>query len=205
MATAKKRLRGHDVSGPIQDKIRGLALARGWAAIQIREELFKDVPEAARPSLRTVQRIVKEVAPSTPSEVWTFADAAPDEPPVVMPVLNALTTSSNLATVSRAEVAWLMDIHRAAADLHPLAKWLLARTLVLGEGRRPPDVLASDWTASVNCFLAFAPWRSAKARRAYQQATRSGNLPCSKAINVMPDGWSVRVTDAASGHQTVLG
>ncbi len=189
MATTAKRRRRRNLPGDVEDQIRHFALIE-WSPKQIHEKVTRKIAPEDQPSLRTVQRIVAEMTPSSADTPWEFTEATGEDGTLVMGVLNDLVRQGGHWTrsVSRAEVRWIVLIRRAAPDLPASDTWTLAKLLVLTENPKPPPFLGDDWVTSVNFFLIYAPWRSAVARAAYARAAESGWIPCSQWIGLHREG-----------------
>jgi hypothetical protein len=189
VTTAATRRRRRDLPGDVEDEVRKLALG-DWSPPQIHLEVKRRFPKALLPSLRTVQRMVKEMTPSGPDEPWDFREASSETGPAIMAVIREVIdrTEGRESTVSKATAAWVGHISRVAPDLHPWSKYVLSRNLVLAEQPEPPAHLADEWPAAVSAFLAFAPWRSRSNRERYERAARHGDLPGLYEISVGDDG-----------------
>lgn len=76
------------------------------------------------PSLRTAQRMAREVRPASPGERWSFAHADPDEARLILPVLAVV--AEGYGSLSRETAAWLVRVRIAAPDLTPRDAFLWA-------------------------------------------------------------------------------
>jgi hypothetical protein len=112
------------VDADLEDELRAL-LALGTSPARAIDRLSSNEAYRGRlPSLRTVQRIAREVRPSSSGERWSFAAADPEEARLVLPVLAAV--GEGYGTFSRGTVAWLVRIRIAAPELGPRDAFLWA-------------------------------------------------------------------------------
>lgn len=91
------------------------ALERLAASPKYRERL---------PSLRTAQRMAREVRPAQPGERWSFTHAEPDEARLVLPVLAAV--GEGYGSLSRETAEWVVRVRRAAPEMEPYAAFVWA-------------------------------------------------------------------------------
>lgn len=172
-----KRIRVRTIAPDVLERIVELGIGRGIAGTEVHRRLQDDQRYTARlPSLRTVQDIIRQHTPRATSAAWVLADVdeptdmtdtGPDEIPFVMDVLAAVIaiTSGRQNTISLAEVKWVVKLHRAAPDLPRWGVYRLARRYLLCQER-------NEFTADLDAFLAFAPWRSQKRWELYLRGVR---------------------------------
>jgi hypothetical protein len=169
----------------VYEAIRELAQERGWSASQIYRHLeneAKDDPaQLGRvPTLRTVQRIVRDLVPADPSDRWTLAES---DLHAIRPVLDALgvviaDSGGHVRSITRQFADWVVRIHRAAPDLDAWEIVWLARGYQQEIGLdRPTDYL--------DAFLALAPWRSGYGYRRWLKVEQSWIWPSTAPRRVL--------------------
>lgn len=117
-------------------------------------EIHKLLPEAERPTVRTVYRMIDDATPPDPSGSWKPLQS-PVAPSLVLPVLARVVevTRGRRVSLTNAEALRVETLREAVPDLPPLETYILAQAYVASEYQKidaePLDML-----------LAFAPWRS---------------------------------------------
>jgi hypothetical protein len=147
----------------VEDKVRELADEGDLDPKEIHALVREQFPGEAV-SLRTVQRKVQESrARHGPSSLWALTPGQGDAARVVLGCLAAMvrvTGNPNRGfTVRLAE--WIVAVDRVAPDLPPWSTYRLARWY---EGRTSTN----DSTRDLDLYLAMRPWRSIRARDAYE-------------------------------------
>jgi hypothetical protein len=195
--------RGWD--GPLVRRVFNLALD-GWSAAEIERELNRLVESGSLvldrvPTLRTVERWVKDVRPNHSSGRWRLDVSDGEDAAFLLAVRVAVmdVTDGRVRDLSVASVAWLRVILAVAPDLEPTAAYRLAR-LYQSRVERKQD------TGNLDAWLAFGPWRSPQAAAAYERAVERGWIEGSPVTL----NWASKVVLAASvvassGGQTSLG
>jgi len=97
-------------------------------------------PNTPRPSLRTVQDIVREFRPPDPSSKWSVAEAEGDEARLVLPVMVqiALRSKQRRLHVTNGEADWIIRVRRAVPELDPWRVYQLARMYMVMQARKQP-------------------------------------------------------------------
>ena len=148
----------------MQDEIIFLALNPDWTPAQIHRELlerqeeFKDIP-----TVRTVERIVKERRTLDASGPWSLADNDGDEIRLILEVRRVLIENfgHDVHRFSKEEAAWVLKIRRLAEDLDTYIAWIVALMY-------SSHLKAGLSTASLDDYLTFTPWRSGEESEKYQ-------------------------------------
>ena len=153
----------------VRDEIEARSSA-GMSAPEIHRVLKQSqTSESSVPTLRTIQRIVADMAPRDTSGLWT-AEHAQERPRPILDTLVAVIeqTHGRVTALTREEARWIARLDTVAPDVRPFEWWRIAR-LYLGRINR------SERTHDLDAFLAFAPWRGGEAgRRRYDNALRAG-------------------------------
>lgn len=135
------------------------------------------------PSLRTIQRLVKEMEPPDPTEEWRLADTEPEDARLVLDVLAAVTVKTRgRARLTRATAEWVIRVRRAAPTLDPFEAYLYAREYRAREERRGD-------TRDLDLYLALAPWDSEDARRDYEALLNEGITTSSQWFTMFRQVW----------------
>lgn len=163
----------------VQQKIEELAL-QGRSAAQIHRELDRQEEFWRRlPTLRTVQRVVKEITPRDSSGVWRLADSpllaerSPNsDAALIMPVLAEVIerTEGKRKHLTRSEAAWVARVRTISPTLDMWNSYMLAVAYV-----RTTELKAS--TESLDVLLAYAPWQGKGNSERYVQAVEDGRAP----------------------------
>lgn len=186
--TTHKRNRARNIPIETDEAIRAL-LGKGRTASGIHKFLERHQEELGLPGplpdVRTIQRRVKELAPADPSEPWDLLTDETGDPRLILDTLEAVIreTEGRVGTISREVAEALMRLSRAAPDLEPRQRWVLANRYV---ERRERD----ETTEDLDALLAFTPWRSDEHDDKYIQALTSGwivQAPISVRAEFMPD------------------
>lgn len=163
--------RGHRQRLPrkVEDKIRELADEGALDPKAIYGLVLDEFPGEVV-SLRTVQRKVQDSRTRHgPTAIWTLTPDQGDEARVVLGCLAALVrvTGNPYRGISVKTAKWIVVVARVAPDLPRWSIYKLARWY---EGRTSTD----DSTDDLDLYLAMRPWRSIKAREAYEVLRASG-------------------------------
>ncbi len=175
-----------------QAKVEDLALA-GHTAAQIHRQLVADgVPADERPSLRTLQRVVRTIRFEDQSGPWSLSDANGDEALLILPILRAYLnlmytqtgSSDHRLYLTKAEARWVVRLSRVASELDVFNLYRLVRAYLGRESRGQP-------TYDLDALVAYTPWddtitphggREYSMREAYQSGIREGWLPPAPAF-----------------------
>jgi len=191
MTTQKRaqRRQRRRISGEIEDRIAVLAQREPrWSAGQIYEQLLLEYDEnklkTPPPSKRTVERIVKEWRGVDLTGPWNLYTAAPEDVPLVLPVLAAVInwTQGAITSLTNGEARIIANIRSVAPDFGLVDSFLWARLY-----RR--RIENNEPTDDFDAYLSYAPWRNAERHGAYQRAVMLGWVrPVPRAFIVNDDG-----------------
>lgn len=119
------------------------------------------------PSLKTVQRILREDMPDL-GDPWSL-DPDDPVPPALLEVLALLVQQSRgkRRSLTRREVRWLRAVHAAAPDLPPWTMFELAHEYMLAEDQE-------GGADGLDAILAFAPWRDTEHCEAFLKVVNEG-------------------------------
>lgn len=126
--------------------------------------------EGKIPTMRTVQRLLKDVVVKEDPHPWDWQDSS--DPQFMLEVLAqvVLRTEGWRQHLSASEAQQLEVIHHASSDIPPFLAYLLARYLMSEtDGGGPRHDI-------VGLALAFAPWRSEYAFSVYLTALAGETL-----------------------------
>ena len=162
---------GKRLDPDVREAIELLA-ALGWNAPKIDRVLGGTSFADRMPDLRTLQRYVQRVRQrSGPDEPWQRTEMAGDDARLVLETLGAIIRDTGEGwTFTRAQAKWVLWVRQVVPDLDPMNAWLAALHYLARERSSAPDYVNLD------AFLAFAPWRSEKARSAYDDAVKAGGI-----------------------------
>ncbi|MDA0265152.1 MAG: hypothetical protein O3A93_13930 [Chloroflexi bacterium] len=176
----------------IQDVIEGLA-AINWTPAQIHRELSKRQElKPPLPTLRTVQRIVKEATPKDPSGPWNLAKSDTEHSRIILDLIAYLInrTEGRIHSITEKEAEWYVKVHFAAPDLEISSAWLLTRTYM----RRSEGYSSTE---AMDAYLALKPWASKELQDGYSNFVKQNpNLRYSS------DPWSLGKD--SSGSMTAI-
>lgn len=113
------------------------------------------------PTLRTIQRLVRELSAADPGDRWRLTPDEP-EPALLLGIVAASGAEGWRLPLTVREAAWIRLVHRAAPELGPIATRTVARLYLAAEGREQP-------TAALDLALAIAPWHGHEERARYEQ------------------------------------
>lgn len=175
MTTYKKPKRRTDIE--VQARIEELVLMRRTPS-QICQALESDpaIKPDRLPTLRTIERIVKDLAPDDGTGPWKLGDSGPEDTTIVLRTIAALALGSEKHSriyepLTRREAEWVVRVARAAPDLPPgWPVWRLARMYLGHEQRNMP-------TRPVDFYVAMAPWRGERERVTYLEAIAEAGIP----------------------------
>lgn len=142
-------------------------LIRGQTPAQVERGMLREPEFAGRmPTLRTIQRIGRDLTPEDASQAWRLTPDFPGWPlfweaVTALWVIDASLRDGWLVPLTVREARWAGLIHHVAADLGPLTVRHLARLFVLAEDQKQP-------TAWLEAALAVGPWRGSDERAAYE-------------------------------------
>ena len=135
---------------------------------EIHKELSKrckdgEWPLDVLPSLRTVQRILKDFECEQDKTPWTWTDGLEKEAVRfmldVVALVSMLSEGRKLA-LTEGEARWLVQLQRAMPDADPFLVWTTCRSYIFGSAK------GRD-TQGLDSFLAFAPWEDSDHFRRY--------------------------------------
>ena len=117
------------------------------------------------PSIRTVQRMVKEFRGAEPSPSSHWSDYPWEEARVLLDVLRAVDAphwqySGQIRTLTKEEADWVVKISKAAQGLQPKLVFELARTYVVWHRLG----LSTTW---IDSFLVMTPWNDKRSLENY--------------------------------------
>jgi hypothetical protein len=167
MTTNRRR-----IDGSVQAAIEEKAVDR-WTPAQIRRWLAKEpMYEGRLPTLRTVERIVRDVTPRDDSEDWSLGDTDIDNDGQVLYLIREtiLRTSGTVSWFSKALADWVFRVERVAPGLRSHAIYYLATSYLRAKQTDSP---AREYDA----FLAFRPWETSSALQRYEKAILDGWIP----------------------------
>lgn len=176
MTTQKgaQRRQRRRISGEIEDRIAVLAQREPrWSAGQIYEQLLLEYDEnklkSPPPSKRTVERIVKEWRGVDLTGPWNLYTAAPEDVPLVLPVLAAVInwTQGAITSLTNGEARIIANIRSVAPDFGLVDSFLWARLY-----RR--RIENNEPTDDFDAYLSYAPWRDENRRALYRKAVEQG-------------------------------
>lgn len=151
MATHKKRR----VRGEVYQRIQRLVDA-DWTPAQIHKTLGDDPRSHGYdtgdvPTLRSIQRIVRDLAPKDATGSWTVASAEPEEISDVLDVIAEITVRSEgrVKDVTERTASWIARLRRAVPTLRPVLVFELAKDYMRREDN-------SEDTEDLDFYLAFA-------------------------------------------------
>ena len=136
--------------GDVRVEIENLGL-RGWSATQVEERLLtQDEMRHRLPSLRTIQRILRELPKADDSGEWSLASADKADAPPVLEVLREVIeqTEGRIRTLTLKEADLISKLRSAAPALSPWRTYTVARTYIRHEAR-------GDSTEELDATLAF--------------------------------------------------
>lgn len=165
----------------IQDEIEFRAM-EGWTPIQIYEKLEmkhkNEKLEGTLPSLRTVQRVVKDVTVEDRSGTWNLSDCKGEDAKLILEVISELViqTDGKVCSLTKAEAEWIVKIRKAVPDMKLYSTWAMARLYLIQESSGLKEFQALD------NYLSFTPWRSKYHNYFYSKAISEGWIKeCSMA------------------------
>jgi hypothetical protein len=166
LATRPRRI-DLDVQAEIEDKA-----ADRWGPAQIERWLNDQEKYGDRvPTLRTIQRIAKEVTPRDKTKDWSLADTSSEEAFGVLGALREtiMRTHGTVKWFSQGLADWFVRVQSAGPGLRTHAVFFLATSYLRAQTE-------GTSTQSLDAFLAFAPWGQG-CRPAYDEAVRNGWIP----------------------------
>ena len=122
------------------------------------------------PSIRTVQRMVKEFRGEKPPPSWHWSDHQGKDARVVLDVLKAINESQwpypgEMRTLTKEEADWVVKISNVASGLVPKLVFEVARTYVVWQRLG----LSTSW---LDFFLAMTPWKDKRSLENYLEPGR---------------------------------
>ena len=144
----RKRIRGE-----AQDLIRE-CVAKSWTPKQIHEVLGERFTGSEVPSLRTVQRYVRDHAPDE-SGRWGVGDSSGEDAAAILESLAAVAEKSGgrRTTLTKLEADWIARLRTIAPERDPWDTYIDARRYISRQAR-------GDSTEDLDLRYAFRPWRS---------------------------------------------
>ncbi|MFC1938524.1 hypothetical protein ACFLWH_02615, partial [Chloroflexota bacterium] len=128
------------------------------------------------PTIRTIQRIVKEVAIPDTSGTWSVADSEGEDARLVLDILAFLISSAigilkGNFSITKREAQWIIRIRKAAPDAPDLIVWALIELYI----RRETNGITDN--ADLDGYLALTPWRDNDCFRLYKRLVAKGKIP----------------------------
>jgi hypothetical protein len=158
------------IDGEYQEKIEELAL-NNWGPAQINRELQRIFPDRpGLPTLRTIQRIVKQVRPRDTSGSWRWHDDEDPRPILDVLAVMVLRSEGRITSLTWAQVQWIRKVRKGAPDLPPETLFYCAEQYRAAEAERRD-------TSALDAFITLAPWRSKSARHWYDYAAKVAWIP----------------------------
>lgn len=153
-----KRKRRRDIKPLVESEIRDKAVFGGRTAADI----FRFLQQRAKnekwdendvPSIRTIQRVVRELKIEQEMSPWTLKDAVDEGARHLLDALKGVIMLSDgrKSVLTREEAEWVLRLRRARPEMPPLLAWMLARFYMLYEAK------GTD-TRALDAYLAFEPW-----------------------------------------------
>jgi hypothetical protein len=166
-----RRKRRRDIKPKIESEIRRKALVEGWTAADIHGFLNKEANDGAWnendvPSVRTIQRVVKDLKIQQDTSVWSpMGDVGEEDSRFILDVLRVAisVTEGRKCSFTIGESEMLLKLKRAMPDASPFVVWILLRLYMLYEAN-------GDDTLPLDTYLAYAPWRDYTSFRLYCHA-----------------------------------
>ena len=122
------------------------------------------------PSIRTVQRMVKEFRGEKPSPSWHWSDYQGEDARVILDVLKAINERTwpypgKPRMLTKEEADWVVKISKVASGLKPMLIFELARTYVVWQQLGATAI-------SLDFFLAMMPWKDKTSLERYLEPGR---------------------------------
>lgn len=136
-------------------------LIRGHTPAQVSRALARESRFAGRlPTLRTLQRMARDVAPTDDSGEWRLT---PDETePAILHVVAASLIDGWKIPLTIAEAAWIRFLRKAMPEVGWLTLRNFARLYVTTEAR-------GESTAWLSLAVSIQPWRGGRNRDIYEE------------------------------------
>jgi hypothetical protein len=133
--------------------------------VEIGELQPKDVP-----SLRTIQRVIKDLRIPDEKEIWHLADGGGEDGQLILPILAEilLQTQGRVHSLTKTLAKWVLNVRKAAPDAPAYRVWQLALIYMNSEAKGLSD------TSDLDNYIAFAPWKSRNHLDHYLQAIEMG-------------------------------
>jgi hypothetical protein len=146
MATQRRTARGE-----VNERLRDLVL-RGYSASQIHRTLLEQFGEAHVPTLRTVQRTVRDLKTEDLTEQWSLGTSSGEEARMVLGVLADLLveTDGRIHTITKREAEWIVRISGAVPGLPGWTVWSFVKEYMMRDA-------TGDRTEDLDTSLALAP------------------------------------------------
>lgn len=123
------------------------------------------------PSVKTVERIVKDLRPDDESGWWNLGDSKGDDAKLVFYACfgEFLHSALVLGRITKAEAGWLVKILKAVPDLPREIVWRVSSLYRI-------SVALNLDTADLDQYLTFAPWRSQLNYQLYRRVVDVGDV-----------------------------
>lgn len=143
----RRRRRRRAIEAPVLEDVLD-KLDKAWLPKEIHEALGMDERFTLDqvPSVRTIQRIAADHAPSSPDETWDLRASDPDDSALVVEALRDAYRQSEgrVRHFTRAEAEWVVRVKRARPDFSPWLAYRFARRYLArmeaGEPTGPLDL-----------------------------------------------------------------
>ena len=168
-----KRIRRRNFDGDIQDMILD-RIAKNWGGAQIFRDLEiflnKENKNRAPPSIKTLQRMVRQSVIPDQSATWSLANAEVDETRSVLDILAFCIKQDIAYSFTENEAEWIAKIRKAAPEAPDKTVYFLAFLYRVRAEGGFIDAHALD------SYLAFAPWKGTVNLTEYKHAVAKGNI-----------------------------
>jgi len=153
----------------LEQEVKRLAMGE-YSPSQIYKHLEAQGCFKPMPTLRTIQRMVKEIAPPDLSGEWSLVDAEPEDARLILDTFaEAAAHTAGRSFISKGTADWVVRVRRAAPTLPPYDAFVVAR-----EYRRATDTRDSKHIRALDALLAFKPWESVEAADRYEALLSAG-------------------------------
>jgi hypothetical protein len=156
-----RRSRRRYIEPGIESEVRQKALVENWTATEIHRLLLDEArhgkwEDADVPSLRTVQRVLKDIRIEQHDGPWSLKDDLGDETKVVLDVLRWLivSTRGRKRTLTKGEAVCIAELHRVTPNADELLLWILCQQYMLHRAK------GLD-TRALDSYIVFTPWVNA--------------------------------------------
>jgi hypothetical protein len=163
----RKQRRGYATHPAIQAAVTGAVEAGEFSAAKLHRELTAELENVPIPVVRTLHDMIKEAREEIgmsifqPWSVGVFGDGHDDELMLMMMTEMIDDSAGRYPRISKGLAKWMIRLKRAAARDVSAGLISYLATLYLRRER------VQEPTGDLDAFLAYAPWRSARATTVY--------------------------------------